>query len=398
MVGMTTRPLRVARPAAAAVLLSAVAVVQAGVGTQAGRTMEAPAEGFRMVAERPQDVAVSVMLALAMAAPVALVGLWPVVAASLSGLATLLCLMSGTPLTVGGLVAVAGLYFVVGRSRPWWTVGILVAPFVAWAALPFAEVPGGRGVGSAVALLLATAGALGAVLRTRETTSRRTALVTAAQESTVEYIARGERARIARELHDVVAHHVSLIALQADAARLTTPGLPPEAAQKLVGIGDTARTALAEMRRLLGVLREDAAPEDDPVREPQPGLQQVPDLLDEIRELGPGGARLIVTGHVGRLDPSIELTAYRIVQEALTNARRHATGAAVDVELEYGRDTLVVRVRDNGPGPSPDDPPGRHGLAGMQERIAMAGGELETGPGQFGGFVVRAVLPARVTS
>jgi signal transduction histidine kinase len=397
MVGMTTRHLGLARPAAAAVVLSAVAAVQA-VGGHVGGTSRVPTTGFAPVPERPQDLAVAVMLALAMTAPVALVGLWPVVAASLSGLATLLCVMSATPPTVGGVVAVTGLYFVVGRTRPWWTVGILVAPFVLWSAVPVADVPGGRGAGTAVALLLAAAGTLGVVLHARESTSHRTALVVAAQESNVEYVARGERARIARELHDVVAHHVSLIALQADAARLTTPGLPGEAAQKLVDIGDTARTALAEMRGLLGVLREDTGVEHEPFREPQPDLQQVPRLLDDIRELGPGGARLVVTGCVGPLDPSIELTAYRIVQEALTNARRHAVGAAVEVELRYGTDALVVRVRDTGPGPSPDEPPGGHGLAGMKERITMVGGELETGAGPFGGFVVTAVLPARVRS
>jgi signal transduction histidine kinase len=274
-------------------------------------------------------------------------------------------------------------------------VAVLIAPFFVWAALPVSDLPGGRGPAVGVLLLLASAGTVGTALRTRESTTHRTAVVVAAQESNLEYLARGERARIARELHDVVAHHVSLIALQAEAARLTTPGMPVEGAQKLVAIGDTARTALAEMRRLLGVLREDAESEPESVRHPQPGLDQVQDLLDDIRETGPSGARLIVTGHVAPLDPSIELTAYRIIQEALTNARRHATGDAVDVELEYRADSLVVRVRDNGPGPG--TAPVGHGLAGMHERAAMVGGELATGAGPFGGFVVQAVLP-KVTS
>lgn len=395
MVGMRPRPARVVRPVVAAVALSSAAVLQAGTGVVAGRSEQVAVGGAAVAPERPQDVLVSVMLALAMSAPVALVGLWLVLAASLSGLATLLCLMSATSPTAGGLVAVAGLYFVVGRSRPWWMVAIVLMPFLVWAALPVSDLPGGRGLAGGVAVLLASAGSAGAAMRIRESTTRRTAVVVAAQESNLEYVARGERARIAHELHDVVAHHVSLIALQADAARLTTPGMPAEGAQKLVAIGDTARTALAEMRRLLGVLREDAGSEPESVRHPQPGLHQVQDLLDDIRETGPSGARLIVSGHVAPLDPSIELTAYRIVQEALTNARRHATGAAVDVELEYGADALVVRVRDNGPGPG--TAPVGHGLAGMQERAAMVGGALATGAGPFGGFVVRAVLPSRVT-
>jgi len=184
-----------------------------------------------------------------------------------------------------------------------------------------------------------------------------------------------------------------MIALQADAARLATPGLPPDGARRLTAIGDTARTALTEMRRLLGVLREDVDAES--TRDPQPGLSQLNALLDEVRDAATGtGVRLIVSGAVEPLDPGIELTAYRIVQEALTNARRHAPGAAVDVELRYGGDELVLRVYDNGPGPAPE-PGGGHGLAGMRERAAMVGGEVTTGPAPGAGFLVEAVLPTK---
>jgi signal transduction histidine kinase len=207
-------------------------------------------------------------------------------------------------------------------------------------------------------------------------------------DTLLEHAARGERARIARELHDVVAHHISMIAVQAEAARLTTPGMPAEGSKKLVAIGDTARAALTEMRRLLGVLCEDAAPE--PSRRPQPGLQQLTELIDEAREHTVGSTRLIVSGRVAPLDPGVELTAYRIVQEALTNARRHAPGAAVDVELDYRLEALHLKVRDNGPGPGNGQ---GHGLTGMYERVAMLGGFLRTGPAPVGGFVVEAVLP-----
>jgi signal transduction histidine kinase len=218
----------------------------------------------------------------------------------------------------------------------------------------------------------------------REATRRATA------ETLLEHAARGERARIARELHDVVAHHISMISVQAETARLTTAGLPPDGAKRLLAIGDTARAALTEMRRLLGVLREDAGAE--PTRAPQPGLAQLVELVDEARASGGTSTRLIVRGEVGPLDPGIELTAYRIVQEALTNARRHATGAAVDVELDYARDSLRVRVRDNGPGPVAAAA-GRHGLLGMRERVAAVGGELHTGAGNPAGFLVEASLP-----
>jgi signal transduction histidine kinase len=144
----------------------------------------------------------------------------------------------------------------------------------------------------------------------------------------VEHTARGERARIARELHDVVAHHISMIAVQAETARLATPGMPAAGAQRLLEIGNTARAGLTEMRRLLGVLREDAQDADpgqpDADRHPQPGLRQLNELLDEARDASGTGTRLIVSGPPASLDPGVELAAYRIIQEALTNVRRHA--------------------------------------------------------------------------
>jgi signal transduction histidine kinase len=256
-------------------------------------------------------------------------------------------------------------------------------------------------------------------------------------DTLVAHTARGERARIARELHDVVAHHISMIAVQAETGRLTVPGLPEAGARRFLEIGDTARAGLTEMRRLLGVLREDAADATEggagtrapgsrgpgagapgvrgpgASRQPQPGLAQLAELIDAAREASVAGTRLIISGPVAPLDPGVELAAYRIVQEALTNARRHAAGAAVDVELRYGADTLRLRVRDNGPGPAggvvagfaarQDDPGGGvilppsdrgHGLLGMRERAFSVGGALYAGAAPGGGFLVEAVLPA----
>ena len=208
----------------------------------------------------------------------------------------------------------------------------------------------------------------------------------------VEHTARGERARIARELHDVVAHHVSMVAVQAETARLTTPGLPDSGARQLFAIGDTARTALTEMRRLLVVLRDEA--EAEPVdRQPQPDLSQLNHLLDRARETSATGARLIVSGMPVPLGPTVELAAYRITQEALTNARRHARGAAVDVELHYTDRGLRLRIRDNGPGPAAKAPPAGHGTLGMRERAAAVGGRLRVGPAAEGGYLVEATLP-----
>ncbi|WP_198168093.1 sensor histidine kinase [Herbidospora yilanensis] len=223
--------------------------------------------------------------------------------------------------------------------------------------------------------------------------ARRRARVTAAardviEESLLRRSAAGERARIARELHDVVAHHISMVAVQAEAARLATPGLPPAGADRLRAIGDTARSALTEMRRLLGVLREDTG---QPERAPQPGLRELNVLVDTARAASGGTTRLILRGTPIALDPVAELAAYRIVQEALTNTRRHAPGAAVDVEFAYGDGVLRVVVRDNGP--ALGDPVEGLGLAGMRERACAVGGTLRAGAVRGGGFMVEAVLP-----
>ncbi|MDM7854162.1 sensor histidine kinase [Cellulomonas alba] len=391
---MSWRLMPAARAPLAAGAFALLAVLQAGGGS--GRVASVrPALGEGTAAgpgfERPQEAVVGVLLALAATAPVALAGLWPVVAAALSVAATVLTLLARVTPTVGALAALATLLVLVGLRRPAWVVAVLVAPLLV--VLPSHAVD--RPTAAAVLAVAVLAGAAGVGWRLRREAGRRDAAVVAAQESELEHLARGERVRIARELHDVVAHHVSLIALQAEVARVTVPGLPEEGEKRLVAIGDTARTALTEMRRLLGVLREDVEAADAATRRPQPGIAELTDLVDDVRGVGPAGTRLIVSGAVGPLDAGTELTAYRIVQEALTNARRHAGGTAVDVELEYRPDRLVVEVRDAGPGPVGDAAAdaGGHGLAGMRERVAMAGGTLTVGPGRVGGFVVHAELP-----
>jgi len=269
----------------------------------------------------------------------------------------------------------------------------------------------GRGGDAAVVLAWggSAAAATGIAVRARREARTRTAAGEALADTLLAHTARGERARIARELHDVVAHHISMVAVQAETARLTTPGLPAAGAQRFADIGDTARAGLTEMRRLLGVLREDAEEAGATVadRHPQPGLPQLAELVDVARDASGTAARLIVSGPVAEFDPGVELAAYRIVQEALTNARRHAPGAAVDVELRYDDDALRLLVRDNGPGPAPGVPgtPGGdgaeapagsgHGLLGMRERAIAVGGSLHTGAAPGGGFLVEAVLPAK---
>ena len=198
-----------------------------------------------------------------------------------------------------------------------------------------------------------------------------------------------ERNRIARELHDVVAHHLSMIAIQAETARLATPGMPADGQEQLAAIGGTARDALTEMRRLLGVLRVDV--DEAAALAPQPGLDRIDELVEAARAAGTP-VRLTLSGTPVPLPVGVDLSAYRIVQEALTNARQHAPGAAVEVEVAYTDDMLRLRIRDDGPGSTQANPSG-HGLHGMRERAALAGGTLTAGPAEAGGFLVEATLP-----
>jgi signal transduction histidine kinase len=198
-----------------------------------------------------------------------------------------------------------------------------------------------------------------------------------------------ERARIARELHDVVAHGVSVIAVQADAAEAALEQDPEKAAEPLRTIRGSAHDALGEMRRMLGVMRDGDEGSD---HGPQPGLTQLPELVEHARAGGQPVA-LEVTGEPRPLVPSLDLTAYRIVQEALTNVRKHAPGAPATVSLAWSPTLLELAIRDAGPGPNGADPPGGHGLVGMQERVRIHGGRLHTGALAGGGFEVLVQLP-----
>jgi signal transduction histidine kinase len=200
-----------------------------------------------------------------------------------------------------------------------------------------------------------------------------------------------ERARIARELHDVVAHHMSVIAIQAEAAPYRVPDPPEELASSFATIRASATEGLRELRRVLGVLRADGAA-GDPA--PQPDLGRLDELVAGVAAAGLA-VTTTVTGDPRPLPPGVELSAYRIVQEALSNVLRHASGSDVRVEIVYRPAELELRVR-NGPPPVPPAPsPGAgHGLPGMRERAAMLGGELAAGPDPDGGYAVAAVLPA----
>ncbi|MGP4000444.1 sensor histidine kinase [Streptomyces sp. 8N706] len=203
-----------------------------------------------------------------------------------------------------------------------------------------------------------------------------------------------ERVAIARELHDIVAHAVSVMAVQAESATYTTPGLSPQARESFQQIAGSARSALTELRHLLNVLRKDANEEASVA--PQPTLGSLDDLLETHRSTG-GKVELRTEGPRPALSSSVELSVYRIVQEALTNARRHAPGACVVVDLAYRQDRVGLRILDDGPGPAGAANGTGHGLGGMRERATVLGGRLTSGPGPDGGFLIEADLPVQAT-
>jgi signal transduction histidine kinase len=280
----------------------------------------------------------------------------------------------------------------VRQQRPalWWMWGLTLIPWSLWL---IKVIPDLNGPVSATMIFTAVAIAvdsIGSRLRTQRALAAQTEHTDAerAQRAVLE-----ERTRIARELHDVVAHHLSLIAVQAETAPYRLGELPARARAEFGSLSGVAREALTEMRRLLGVLRQ-----DQPAGlAPQPQLADLPALVDAARRAGVD-IELSVPAVMGKVPPGVGVCAYRIVQESLSNASQHAPGAAVTVSLEHDAGAVALRVA-NGPGrPATrsrhEHQRGRgHGLTGMRERVALLGGSLSAGPTPLGGFEVSAVLP-----
>jgi signal transduction histidine kinase len=251
--------------------------------------------------------------------------------------------------------------------------------------------PGNVGGITVLFLVVATvAEVIGRIARSRSSLSEQ--LAEQSEVSELEKARRTvleERTRIAREMHDVVAHHMSMIAVQAETAPYRLADLPESARAEFTSIAMAARQALTDMRRLLGVLRSE---DSERLVAPQPGIDDIPELVAAAQRAGVG-AELDMADGEPPPEP-VGLAAYRIVQEALANASRHAPGAPVRVEVRPWTADLSVRVHN---GPAAGEPPASagegHGIAGMRERVTLLGGELMTGPTADGGFVVAARLP-----
>ncbi len=338
------------------------------------------------------------LLAVAVVTPLLLAAQYPLLGWRLGWLALLLAPLvpagwrGGWPWGPAQLLVLLVVFCVAGvrYRRPvlWWMWALSLIPWWLWLVTDRTGL-----TGPFTATIVFTAGTIALdSIGSRWRTQR--ALAVQTERAEVERARRAvleERARIARELHDVVAHHMSLIAVRAESAPYRLGDLPESARAEFGSLSEVAREALAEMRRLLGVLRH-----DQPAGlAPQPQLSDLPALIDATRRAGVS-VELSVPTALDQVPSGVAVCAYRIVQESLSNASQHAPGAAVTVSVDHDAGAVLLRVA-NGPGgpvgPSANEHGPGHGLTGMRERVALLGGSLSAGPAPDGGFVVSAVLP-----
>jgi signal transduction histidine kinase len=309
-----------------------------------------------------------------------------------------------------GSLGVVGLAsaFLLGNLRNPLKAGAGLIVVVVGIVIVVANIPGSQAVGDLVFIPLrfvvawvagyalrerevqAEAAELRATLaeRERETALMRATLAEREREAAARIAVAEERTRIARELHDIVAHAMSVMVLQVGAVRHKLPRALDEDRDALGRVEQAGRTALTEMRRLLGAMRSDG---DGAELGPQPGLEALDALVDDVTRAGLP-VRLHVDGEAFPLPRAIDLSAYRIVQEGLTNALKHAQATSADVTVRYRRDEVELQVADDGKGPPTTNGHG-HGLVGIRERVHIYGGEMTAGAAPTGGFVLSARLP-----
>ncbi|GAA3511881.1 sensor histidine kinase [Aeromicrobium panaciterrae] len=302
----------------------------------------------------------------------------------------------------GDIALLFGLYAIAAYGPAWAVWGGLVAGILgaaiastAWGVGAPEDIAGTTYRFVLLSTLVVASWLLGFLARTRRayvaSLEQRAEQLERDAEQQAQIATAAERARIAREMHDVVAHSLSVMVVQADGALYAADKRPEFALETLHTISETGRASLVEMRKLLGLLRGD----DDGVElAPMPGASDIAEMVDQLRASGLA-VELSVMGNLARLDSPTGLTVYRIVQEALTNTLKHGgPGVTAAVDLRVTTDSVRIQVDDDGRGgTTPDDGQG-HGILGMRERIAVHAGEVEAGPRPGGGFRVRAVVPA----
>jgi signal transduction histidine kinase len=311
-------------------------------------------------------------------------------------LATALTFVDGLLVAFIGSLGVVGLAtaFLLGNLRSPLKAGVGLVIVLVGIVIVVYNIPGPQPAGDFVFIPLrfVVAWVAGYALRERveqaEAAEERATHAEREREAAARVAVAEERARIARELHDIVAHAVSVMVLQVGAVRHKLPHTLEEDRDALGRVEQAGRTALAEMRRLLGAMRRDG---DGVELGPQPGLDGLDALLEDVGRAGLP-VRLRVDGDRFPLPRAIDLSAYRIVQEGLTNALKHARASHADVTVRYRPDELEVEVVDDGAGPATSDGLG-HGLIGIRERVKIYGGEMTAGTAPAGGFVLSARLP-----
>jgi signal transduction histidine kinase len=352
--------------------------------------------------QMPSDV--TGPLALAATLPVAVRRLWPIpVVAVITVACCVLTALGRGPVTVDWTLCMAA-YTAAVSNRRTVAIAVLVATELALGASVLTAAADSKSQADAVHSLLA-AGALwfiGDSIRERRRylagLAEQAEQHRQAERQRGRLAVREERVRIARELHDVVAHSLSVVTVQAGVGRRVGAAHPAEALRALRAVELTGRGTLVELRRILGLLREDDLEETSLA--PAPGISDLGRLADTVRDAGVS-VRLAVTGDTGAMPPAVALTVYRIVQEALTNVVRHASGAEAEVTVRADPDAVRITVTDKGPpgpaagrfGPVAAAAADHHGIVGMRERAAAFGGTLEAGPRPGGGFQVAAFIP-----
>jgi MYXO-CTERM domain-containing protein len=342
---------------------------------------------------RPPDV-LAVALLLLMAAPLLVRRRWPTaVMVAVGGLA-LISFVAGYPGGPPTIALLVALYTIAAAGHRWWTIAITVV--FAGGGLLFRAVfeddpPVSVALNSALFILVSL---LGDAVHTRRRlvaeTRERLRLAASERDAETQRRVTEERLRIARELHDIMAHTITTMSVQAGAALDALDHQPHQTRTALTAMRGASRQALQELRATVSLLRS-SVPEDPDTRQPAPGLEQLGDLIDRVDGTGLHIDRHVV-GEPIDLTPALELTAYRVIQEGLTNVIRHSTATSVQIRLAYNAEQLRVQIDDDGSGMPPSQAEG-FGLRGLRERVDAVGGTMLVGAAPGGGVRLRVELP-----